>query len=53
MVKIFQYLNYREYLADWFQEKKKLNKSFSYKVLANKAGFKSKSFFPQVVDGSR
>jgi uncharacterized protein (TIGR02147 family) len=50
---IYAYLQYREFLADWFEEKKRQNPSFSYQVLANKAGFKSKSFFPQVVDGSR
>jgi len=53
MANIYTYLNYREFLADWFSEKKRENPSFSYQVLANKAGFKSKSFFPQVLDGSR
>jgi len=50
---IYNYLNYREFLADWYAAKKGENSSFSYQVLANRAGFKSKSFFPQVVDGSR
>jgi len=53
MPDIFEYLDYRDFLRDFYQEKKKQNPSFSYRVLADKAGFRSKSFFPQVLDGSR
>ncbi len=50
---IYDYFDYRSYLKDFYKEKKAGQSSFSYQIIANKAGFKSKSFFPQVVDGKR
>lgn len=53
MPDIYNYLDYREYLRDCYQEKKQDNPGFSYQVLANLAGFKSKSFLPHVIEGTR
>lgn len=51
MPNIFLYTNYREFLRDYYLEKKRENKSFSYQVMANKAGFKSKSFLALIMSG--
>ena len=50
---IFSFFNYREYLGAWYDHKKRHNPAYSYQLLANKAGFRSKSFFPQVLRGTR
>jgi uncharacterized protein (TIGR02147 family) len=47
---IYEYLDYREYLRDFFNSQKVKYPQFSYKYLANKAGFKSKSFFHDVLN---
>lgn len=51
MLVIFDYLDYREFLRDFYNEKKNQKSGFSYQVFANKAGFKSKSFLVHVIEG--
>lgn len=53
MLNIYNYLNYREFLEDFYKEKKLSNPGFSYQVFANKAGFKSKSFIKLVIDNKK
>jgi uncharacterized protein (TIGR02147 family) len=53
MPNIYNYLNYREFLFDSYNEKKAKNPSYSYQVLANSAGFKSKSFIADTIDGKK
>lgn len=53
MPNIFAYLNYREFLRDYYREEKAKNPAFSFQFLANKAGFKSKSFVKLVIDGRK
>jgi uncharacterized protein (TIGR02147 family) len=50
MPDIFEYLDYREFLRDYFNAQKAKSPQFSYKYLATKAGFKSKSFFHEVLN---
>lgn len=50
---VYRYSDYRVFLRDFYKEKKSSSPSFSYQVIANKTGFKSKSFFPQVLQGKR
>jgi uncharacterized protein (TIGR02147 family) len=50
MPDIFEYLDYREFLRDFFTAQKAKSPHFSYKYLANKAGFKSKSFIHDVLN---
>src|SRR6185436_18708226 len=50
---IFAYLNYRDFLRDFYQEQKAKNPVFSYQYFANRAGFKSKSFLKLVIDGRK
>jgi uncharacterized protein (TIGR02147 family) len=53
MNKIFDYLNYRCFLKDYFKEQKAKSPYYSYKYIANKAGLKSKSFIHEVVTGKK
>ena len=53
MPRIYQYLNYREYLSDWLAEKKRANPAYSYRLLADRAGFRSKSYLAQVIGGTK
>jgi len=50
---IFGYLNCRDFLRDFYQEQKAANPAFSYQYFARKAGFRSKSFLPHVIEGTR
>lgn len=50
---ITEYLNYRQFLKDFYQAKKKENASYSYRVFANKAEFGAPSHFKMVLDGTR
>ncbi|MGB7567596.1 MAG: TIGR02147 family protein [Chitinivibrionales bacterium] len=49
MVSIYNYTDYRKFLRDRFAEIKAANRSFTYRYLASKAGFKSPGFFTQVL----
>jgi len=53
MIKVFDYLDHREFLKDYYTEQKVLRPSFSFQIFAKKAGFKSKSFLPHVIEGKR
>lgn len=53
MPNIYNYLDYRQFLEDFYKEKKKKNPKFSYQVIANIAGFKAKSHYKGIIDGSR
>ena len=46
---IFDYLDYRKYLSDFFDAKKRGNQRYSYRVFARKAGFTNQGFFIDVV----
>ena len=50
---IFEYTDYRKYLKDYYETKKKKNKSFSYQQFANNAGFKTKTFLFNVIQGGK
>lgn len=53
MPNIFNYIDYREYLEDFYNEQKRQNRAFSFQYFANRAGFKSKSFIKSVIDGNK
>lgn len=53
MNSIYNYLNYREYLEDFYQSKKSGNAHFSFQVFATQAGFHSKSFIKLLIDGKK
>lgn len=53
MKPIYEYFDYRKFLNDYYNEKKALKKSFSYQTFALKAGFKSKGYIKDVLDGKK
>ncbi len=53
MGNVFNYLDYREFLEDFYEEKKAGNPHFSFQVFATMAGFRSKSFIKLVIDNKK
>ena len=53
MESVFSYTDYRKYLRDYFQAKKQANPGFSYRVLAQKCGFKARDYLMRVMQGKR
>jgi uncharacterized protein (TIGR02147 family) len=53
MESLYFYSDYRHYLRDFFSEKKRKNRKYSYKVLADKAGFKARDYILRVMTGKR
>jgi len=53
MRSIFEYMDYRKFLADYYAFKKNANRNFSYRVFNAKAGISSPVFFKLVIDGKR
>jgi uncharacterized protein (TIGR02147 family) len=51
MINIFEYTDYRKYLEDYYQEKKKQNPKYSYQVIAQKAGFNNRGFVYNIIKG--
>jgi uncharacterized protein (TIGR02147 family) len=50
---VFKFLDYREFLRDWFQYKKMQQPGFSCTVFARITGMKSHAFFGMVISGKR
>ena len=52
-INLFSYLDYRQFLRDWYLAAKKSRGSFSFRTFSKKAGFHSPNFFKLVMDGDR
>lgn len=50
---VLQYSNFRVYLRDYYEYKKKTTRSFSYRSLAEKAGLSSHAHVKLTIDGKR
>jgi uncharacterized protein (TIGR02147 family) len=50
---VFRYLDYRQFLADYYAERKREEYGFSYRVLARRAGCKSTNYPCLVIKGKR
>lgn len=50
---VMNYLNYRDFLKDFYNSKKGLNKDYSYRVFTNRAGVGSPSHLKMIIDGER
>ena len=50
---LFEYMNFRDYLRDYYDEKKKEHAFYSFRLFSQKAGFSSPNFFKLVIDGKR
>ncbi len=53
MPDIFSYGDYRKFLADFYEERKTSRFAFSYQNFSQKAGFASKSFVFNVINGRK
>lgn len=53
MVSIFEYWDYRKFLKAYYEDQKARNRAFSFQKMAWKAGFRSKSFFNEVMSGKK
>lgn len=51
--KIFEYLDYREFLRDYYKEKKDTFPAFSLRTFSDKIGFKAKDFISRVMQGEK
>ena len=50
---IFEYLDYRAYLRDFYASKKASTRSFSYRAFSRRAGLKSPNYLKLVIEGQR
>ncbi|HLB59307.1 MAG TPA: TIGR02147 family protein [Bdellovibrionota bacterium] len=53
MDQIFSYTNYREFLRDYYTERKSKNGKFSFRVFARLAQFGSPGYLKMIMDGQR
>ena len=53
MANIFEYIDYRQYLRDAYEERRKESPKFSYRFIAGKVGFSSPGFFANVLSGKK
>jgi uncharacterized protein (TIGR02147 family) len=53
MRSIFEYIDYRKFLSDYYAFKKKTSHAFSYRYFSAKAGFASPVFLKLVIEGKR
>lgn len=51
MVDIFAYTDYRKYLSDAWNGRKTVDKRFSHRAIATRAGFSSSAFFGRILSG--
>ncbi len=50
---VVEYMNYREYLRDYYEERKAGSSPFSYRLFSEMAGFKAPNLLKLVIDGTR
>jgi len=50
-ISVFNYTDYRRYLADFYHERKRVSRAFSYRYFAKKAGINSVGLYKDVVEG--
>lgn len=53
MNKILNYVDYREFIREFYQIKKAENPGYSLKVLSEKTGFKARDYLLRVMNGTR
>lgn len=53
MLDIFTYSNYRSFIKDFYETRKAVNPSFSFRYLSQKAGINSSAFFKFLIEGKR
>lgn len=51
MPEIFHYSDYRKFLHDWFEEKKRENRAVSLRMIARLVGYKAPSYLSMIISG--
>lgn len=51
MSSVFEHLDYRVFLEDWYKREKAARKGISYRSIASKVGYSSPGFFTQILQG--
>lgn len=51
MINVFEYTDFRKFLSDFYLQKKSRQPTFSYRIIANKVGFKSTGHFTKIIQG--
>lgn len=52
-ISVFEYMDYRAFLADYFRLRKSMSRHFSHRLFAQRAGIKSSGYFSEVTKGLR
>lgn len=52
-IDVFAYLDYREFLRDYYLTRKTTGRGFSYRSFSRRAGLKSPNYLKLVIDGDR
>lgn len=52
-INLFDYLDYRLFLKDWYRKSKEMRRGFSFRNFSKKAGFGSPNFLKRVMEGTR
>ncbi|MET0389998.1 MAG: TIGR02147 family protein [Polyangiales bacterium] len=52
-IDVFAYLDYRAYLRDYYDARKRAGRGFSYRNFSRRAGLKSPNYLKLVIDGER
>lgn len=50
---LFDYMDYRKFLKDWYENAKKNKRGFSFRSFSKRAGFGSPNFLKRVMEGER
>lgn len=50
---IFSYMDFKEFLADYYQARKKSGRGYSYRQFSQQAGFRSPNVLKEVIEGQR
>jgi uncharacterized protein (TIGR02147 family) len=53
MINVFDYSNFRTYLDDWYEMKKRSNPNFSFQHIADKAGIRNKGYIYNIIKGQK
>lgn len=52
-VNIFDHMNYRDFLREYYEQKKNLRSGFSYRSFSKLAGLGGKNYLKDIIDGKR
>jgi uncharacterized protein (TIGR02147 family) len=51
MTDVFQFTDFRKYLREFYEDRKRANPRFSHRMIAQKVGFRSSGLFAQILSG--